>query len=117
MVARISKIMRIFRSPAQDNGTRQISHSIREIVFRKYNNKCAGSIPGLPCDYSVVDALQIDHVLPRSIFCINRTCNLQLLCSNCHSLKTKNFDRPLIDMHKQGQLRRKHVREHLRRFL
>ena len=117
MVGRISKIMKIFRSPMRPNTSARISDSIREIVFRKYNNKCAGSIPGLPCDYNVVDALQIDHILPRSILCINRTCNLQLLCSNCHSLKTKNFDRPLIEQHKQGQLKRKHVRAHLHLFL
>ena len=85
--------------------------------MRNYNYKCAGNIPNVPCDYSCIDALEIDHILPRSIRCIHRVCNLQVLCSNCHTLKTKNYDLPLIHMFKQGHLKRKHIRAHLRLFL
>lgn len=114
---RISKIMKLIRVPPRVNASARIPSPIRRIVLRNYDNKCAGSVPGLPCDYNVVDALEIDHILPKSIYCINRLCNLQVLCSNCHTLKTKNYDLPLIHLHKQGYLKRKHVREHLHLFL
>jgi len=89
----------------------------RRRVLEKYNYKCAGNIPGVPCTYSIVDALEIDHILPRSIKPVNRRFNLQVLCSNCHSLKTKRYDIKLIQKHKQGYLTRGHIKHHIQRFI
>lgn len=116
-MTRISKIMKLFRGPIRNNTGARIPSPIRRVVLRNYEYKCAGNVPGVPCEYNVIDALEIDHVLPRSIRCIHRLCNLQVLCSNCHTLKTKNYDLPLIHMYKQGEMKRKHVREHLHLFL
>jgi len=109
--------MRVFNTPFHESPNRRIPTPIKRVVLRKYNYKCAGNLPNVYCDYSVVDALEIDHILPRSIRCLNRICNLQVLCSNCHTLKTKYYDTPLIHLYKQGFLKRKHVREHLHLFL
>jgi 5-methylcytosine-specific restriction endonuclease McrA len=89
----------------------------RRRVLEKYNYKCAGNIPGVPCNYSIIDALEIDHILPKSIKSINRRFNLQVLCSNCHALKTKRYDIKLIQKHKRGHLTRSHIKHHIRRFI
>lgn len=89
----------------------------RRRVLEKYNYKCAGTIPGVHCTYSIIDALEIDHILPKAIKRINRRYNLQVLCSNCHSLKTKRYDIKLIRKFKCGRLERKHIKQHIRRFV
>jgi hypothetical protein len=45
----------------------RIPTSVRRYVLEKYNYMCAGNIPGIPCNYNVLDALEIDHILPKSI--------------------------------------------------
>lgn len=95
----------------------RIPKSIRTYVLEKYNYMCAGNIPGIPCNYNIVDALEIDHILPKSIKWVDKICNLQVLCSNCHAIKTKRYDIILIQKHKSGLLLPIVIKRHLKRFL
>lgn len=117
MVRRIKKIMKLFRSRELLAPTGRVPEAIRRSLLEKYHHKCAGNVPGYPCDYSVVDALEVDHILPRSIRCCHKKFNLQILCSNCHTLKTKKYDIPLIRKHKSGLIEDYHIKRHLRLFL
>ena len=90
--------------------------SIKNSVLKRYRYKCAGNIPGHPCEYNVRDALEVDHIVPRSILCIHKKYNLQVLCSNCHALKTKYYDIDLIRKFKEGSLKSKHIRRHVDKF-
>lgn len=117
MEQRISRIMRVFRNPARVSTENRIPAPIRRIVMKDYNYTCAGNVPGFPCNYKVLDALEIDHILPKSIRCMHRRSNLQVLCSNCHTLKTKYYDTKLIFLHKNGSLKKRHVRNHINTFL
>lgn len=114
---RISKIMKVFRNPQLIVALPRIPTPIRRLVLKNYKYTCAGNVPGYPCNYNILDALEIDHILPRSIRCFHRKSNLQVLCSNCHTLKTKYYDTKLIHLHKRGLLTKKHVKRHLRIFL
>lgn len=116
-MSRISKIMHVFRNPPRIPVRPHIQNMIRRDVLNKYNHKCAGNIPQFPCSNTYKEVLEIDHILPQAIQRINKKYNLQVLCSNCHTLKTKLYDTNLINMYKTGTLQRRHVRHHLRLFV
>jgi 5-methylcytosine-specific restriction endonuclease McrA len=96
---------------------KKIPMSTRRYVLEKYNYMCAGNIPGISCSYNILDALEIDHILPKSIKWVDKICNLQVLCSNCHAIKTKRYDTILIQKHKCGLLFPRIIKRHLKRFL
>jgi len=95
----------------------RVSARLRRSVLERYNYKCAGNVPGIECDYNIIDGLEIDHILPKAIKRVDKPYSLQVLCSNCHTLKTKRYDIPLIKKFKHGCLGVRHLKRHLRRFL
>jgi 5-methylcytosine-specific restriction endonuclease McrA len=97
--------------------SKRISPFMRKTVLERYNNKCAGNIPGVQCNCDIPDCLEIDHILPKSIKRVDRVFSLQVLCSNCHAIKTKRYDVPLIQKYKLGKIGLIQLKRHIRRFL
>jgi len=118
-MSRIDKIMKCFKlyKNVRMERHKQLSKSLKNYILIKYNYTCAGNIPGHPCTYNIREALEVDHILPRSIVCVHKKYNLQVLCSNCHSLKTRYYDAELIQKFKAGTLKDRHVKKHLDRFM
>jgi 5-methylcytosine-specific restriction endonuclease McrA len=114
---RVEQILKCFKSFNILNSHVKLSKSIKKDVLRMYDYTCAGNIPGYPCTYNIREALEIDHIVPRSILCIHKKYNLQVLCSNCHSLKTTYYDIDLIRKFKEGSLKRKDIKKHVNTFI
>jgi 5-methylcytosine-specific restriction endonuclease McrA len=115
---RIQHILKYFKKPINILTSHvKLSKSIKNDVLRMYNYTCAGNIPGHPCEYNVREALEVDHIVPRAILCIHKKYNLQVLCSNCHSLKTTYYDIDLIRKFKEGNLSLKKIKKHVTTFI
>lgn len=53
---------------------------LKKDIYSKYANKC------YVCNYSIVPALRVHHIIPREFGGNNNFENFVLLCSNCHTL-------------------------------
>lgn len=116
MVIRVDKIIKYFKQYDLDSNHTFITSSAKKRILKKYNYTCAGTVPGKPCIYNDRKALQIDHIVPQSIMCVHNKYNLQVLCANCHSLKTYHYDNDLIRKFKAGEMKLKHLVNHIKLF-
>ena len=62
---------------------RKLRESTKKIIAFKQEYKCAH------CKNMLPPSFQVDHIIPFSLTCDNSEENLQILCANCHSLKTQ----------------------------
>ena len=117
MPNRMERILNCFKKQIFLQTHVKLPIATKKYILKKYDYTCAGNIPGHPCEYNVRDAVEVDHIVPQSVLCIHKKYNLQVLCSNCHSLKTKYYDMDLIRKFKEGTLKSKHIRRHVDKFL
>ena len=62
---------------------RKVSESVKKEVAHRQNYRC------YKCDQMLPPTFQTDHIIPHSISNDDSLENLQVLCPNCHSLKTQ----------------------------
>jgi hypothetical protein len=77
--------------------SRNISNKIKTIVLERQQNKCA-QVKNYTCLLWLVNmgyfdeaGYEFDHIDEYSITKDNSSNNIQALCPNCHSVKTKRF--------------------------
>lgn len=92
---------------SKEKKSRHISHTSERKLLAKQEHKCA-NVPGSNLygieDYECLlwlfpgrngvfgrEGYQIDHIIEHSLTGDNSTENLQLLCPNCHNVKTINY--------------------------
>jgi 5-methylcytosine-specific restriction endonuclease McrA len=81
-----------------DIHTRYISKHVIQAVLRKQNYKCANSIKDYTCLLWKINngnfdeaGYHFDHINEYCLTKDNSLDNIQALCPNCHSVKTKRF--------------------------
>jgi len=85
-------------SPNSDTVKRHIPKHIMNAVLKRQDNKCANSIKDYQCLLWKINngnfdeaGYQFDHINEYCLTKDNSLDNIQALCPNCHSVKTKKF--------------------------
>ena len=73
------------------SSSRNIRESIKKNIAFKQHYKCDD------CKNMLPPTFQVDHITPFSLTADNSEKNLQILCANCHSIKTqKEYNRIIL---------------------
>lgn len=56
----------------------------------------AGGFKCAKCGFDNLGALEIDHIKPRHLGGDHSKSNLQILCANCHTIKTREENRKFM---------------------
>lgn len=69
--------------------------TVQRAVFARQHGKCN------QCGQALGRVYDVDHVIPRSVLPRDDAASLQVLCVECHAIKTRTIEPKLIAAHKQ----------------